>query len=415
MSHERPIGHQSRCQVCSSDGLETVLSLGHHPMVQAYLTESGLRDIEPTYPLHWCMCPACGLVQLDYIADPQVVFPLEYPYQTGMTNMLIRNFEQLAEELHGQSAFGPDDLVLDIGSNDGSLLRAFQNKGAKVLGIEPTDVAKLANERGIETVQAYLTLDVANEIVATHGKAKVITATNVFAHINNLSEIMEAIETLLTDDGVFVSESQYLMDIVEKIEVDTIYHEHLRFYALKPLQKLFESSGFTLVDAERISAAGGSIRVFAKKGSLSVNDRVQTLIDAEVSAGLYDLESLRAFGERAIRAKHALMRLLIECKGKGSIAAIGSPARSNTLLNFVKIDNQLIDYACEKGGHPKIGLFAPGSHIPVHDEQKLFAEQPPFALVLSWHIGDELVKKLRELGYRGTFIIPFPEPRLIEP
>jgi len=362
------------------------------------------------------MCPACGLVQLDYIADPKVVFPPEYPYQTGMTNMLIRNFEQLAEEMHSQSAFGTGDLVIDIGSNDGSLLRAFRNKGAKVLGVEPTDVAKIANERGIETVQAYLTLDVAERIAATHGNAKVITATNVFAHINNLSEIMEAIGALLADDGVFVSESQYLMDIVEKIEVDTIYHEHLRFYALKPLQKLFETSGFTLVDAERISAAGGSIRVFAKKGAaLPVSDRVQELVDAEVSAGLYDLGALRAFGERAIRAKHALMRLLIECKEKGPIAAIGSPARSNTLLNFVKIDNQLIDYACEKGGHPKIGLFAPGSHIPVCDEQKLFTEQPPFALVLSWHIGDELVKKLRDLGYRGTFIIPFPEPQLVKP
>jgi 2-polyprenyl-3-methyl-5-hydroxy-6-metoxy-1,4-benzoquinol methylase len=413
MKYERPTGYITKCQICSSEGLETILDLGHHPMVQAYITESQLHDVETTYPLNLCRCRACGLVQLDYIADPATVFPPEYPYQTGMTNMLVRNFEQLAALLHQRLAFAADDLVIDIGSNDGTLLRAFRDKGAKVLGIEPTDVAKIANERGIETVQAYLTLDAAERILAAHGQAKVITATNVFAHINNLSEIMEAIRTLLADDGVFVSESQYLLDTVEKLEVDTIYHEHLRFYSLKPLQTLFERSGFTLVDAERISAAGGSIRVFAKKGRQPVSDRVQPLVDAEVAAGLYDPGVLRAFADRAIRAKHALTRLLVDCKEKGAIAGIGSPARSNTLLNFAKIDNHLIEYACERRGSSKIGLFTPGSHIPVVDEQKLLDDRPAYALILSWHIGDELAEKLKGLGYGGKFIIPLPEPRII--
>lgn len=409
------IGHQTTCQICSASPLVTVLALGHHPLPSSYLTEGQLHESEVVYPLNLCRCPSCGLLQLDYIADPALVFPPEYPYQTGLTNMLVRNFEQLAATVIPAYTLAPGSLVIDIGSNDGTLLKPFKAAGMRVLGIEPTDVAKLANANGIETVQAYLNPETAKTVRASHGGAKAVTAANVFAHIPDPVSIVESVKTLLDGDGVFVSESQYLMAIVEKLEFDTVYHEHLRFYMLKPLQKLFALAGMSIVDAERISAAGGSIRVYAKKGNLPPSSRVAELVAAEEAAGLYDAEALKTFADRAVKAKHDLLALLLDCRKKGSVVAIGSPVRANTLMNFARVDASLIEYCGERTGSPKIGMFTPGTHIPVADEKRLFDEQPPFALVNSWHIGDELMKKLRELGYKGTFIVPLPEPRLVPP
>jgi len=392
-----------------------MLAYGHQPIVQNYLTDKQLNEPETTYPLNFCRCQNCGLLQLDYIIDPKLVFPVNYPYRTGLTNMLIRNFQLLADALEKNYNLKPNDLIIDIGSNDGSLLKTFKAKSLRVLGIEPTNAAQDANASGIETIQAYFNANIAKETLKKYGPAKFITLTNAFAHIPDPAKIMQGIEILLDEDGIFVSESQYLLDMMEHLELDTIYHEHLRFYSLKPLQKLFSLTGFSIVDAERIDAAGGSIRVYAKKGQHTATKRVRELIAAEEASGLYDSEKLKQFTDKMIDAKNSLMALLISCKKENArVVAIGSPARSNTLLGFVHIDNQLIDYACEKAGSPKIGLFTPGTHIPVVDEKKLLEDQPEYALILSWHIGDEVMEKIRERGYHGKFIIPLPQPKVIK-
>ncbi|MEK7083727.1 MAG: class I SAM-dependent methyltransferase, partial [Patescibacteria group bacterium] len=362
-----------------------------------------------------CYCPSCTLWQLDYIGDPNVIFPPEYPYQTGLTNMLVRNFRALADTVATRYHLTSSDLVIDIGSNDGTLLKGFKDKGTRVLGIEPTNVAEIANSRGIETIHAFFTPSEAKKILASHGPAKIITATNVFAHILNVPELMESIRILLADDGVFISESQYLGDIVEKLELDTIYHEHLRFYSATSLKKLFETSGCTMVDAERITAAGGSIRAYAMKGNQNTGESVRALLAAEERVGLNTEAVRKQFEQRALVARRNLLSLLLDLKKQGKrIVGLGSAGRSHSLLNFMKIDHTIIDYNCEKSGSPKIGLFTPGTHIPIVDEKKLFDEQPEYLLVLSWHIGDELMKKVRELGYRGTFIVPLPEPRMVK-
>jgi hypothetical protein len=285
----------------------------------------------------------------------------------------------------------------------------------KVVGVEPTRAARVANKNGIKTYEEFFTLGSAKKVVAKHGKAKVITATNVFAHIDDTPKLIRAVKAMMGKDSVFVSESQYLADIVEKLEFDTVYHEHLRFYALKPLMRLAKDAGMSIVDAERIDAAGGSIRVYMKTGTHKPAARVAEILKEEEALGLYDTKTLRAFGERVISAKNDLLALLLSVKKTGAtIAGVSSAARSNTLLGFTKINTHLVSYAGEKKGSPKIGLYTPGTHIPVVDEEQIFKEQPSYALILSWHIGEELMRIYRKLGYKGKFIMPLPTPRIID-
>ena len=413
MKSQKHMGPVTKCQICKSKNLKMVLRYGNQPIVQAYLTKEQLLQPETTYPLNLIYCAGCGLLQLDYIPDPEIVFPKNYPYRTGLTNMLIRNFRQLAEKVIPEYQLKPKDLAIDIGSNDGTLLQGFKEKGMRVLGIEPTDAAKDANKNGIPTIQAFFDKKVAKSAIKKYGKAKLITATNVFAHINNAPDLAENIYSLLDKNGVFISESQYFLDTFEKTELDCVYHEHIRFYTLKPLMKLLSGTGFTAVDAERISAAGGSIRVFAKKGKQPQSSRIKKLIAEENRTGLYDLKTLKTFSQKAIKAKQNLIHLVLECAKNGKVAGLGSPARSNTLLGFTHLDCDILNYLGEKSGSPKIGMLTPGTHIPVIDEKTILEEQPEYLLILSWHIGEELMKIMRSRGYKGKFIMPLPEPKII--
>lgn len=415
MKKTKFIGPVTECQICQNKNLKPILSLGHQPVVQEYLTKEGLHQPEATYPLNLVYCDKCGLTQIDYIVPPEIVFPPNYPYRTGLTNMLIRNFRALADMLEKQGYATPKSLIVDIGSNDGTLLQGFKNKGMKVVGVEPTGAADVSRKNGIPTIKSFFNKETVAAILKKYGQAKIITATNVFAHINDTVSLANNIKNLLAQDGVFVSESQYLMDIFEKLEFDTVYHEHLRFYALRPLRRLFARVGLSIVDAERISAAGGSIRVYVMKGRRQMSARAKNLMDAEEKTGLYNIAAHKKFADSIILAKHDLVALLLRVKKQGArIAGLGSPARANTLLGFTKITSDILDYTCEKIGSPKIGLFTPGTHIPVVDEDKLLKDQPEYVLVLSWHIGAELIKKTKEAGYKGKFIMPLPIVRIIK-
>lgn len=406
-------GTVTHCQICGNTRLAMVLDYGHHPVLQEYLTKEDLTKPETMYPLRLVFCSRCGLSQLDYVIDPKLVFMPAYPYRTGLTNMLVRNFDSLAQTLKESGYYKENDLVVDIGSNDGTLLRQFKNRGARVIGIEPTNVAKIATKNGVPTLQHYFNAKSVKAIKKS-GKPRIVTATNVFAHINDVSSLIRNIKALMNKDSMFVSESQYLRDIIEKIEFDTVYNEHLRYYGLKPLDYLFAHNGMSLIDAERITAAGGSIRVYAKLGKHPMSARAKALLAEEKKLGLYDLSTLRQFGERVIAAKHAFLALLIKCKQEGTrIVGITSAGRSNILLGFTRIDDTLISYTVEKKGSPKIGLYTPGTHILVDDEERLLREQPEYAAVLSWHIGEELMEKLRKMGYKGKFILPLPHAKIV--
>jgi len=279
------IGYQDKCQNCENNKLIPILSLGHLPPCHAHLTKESLKQSETTFPLNIVYCSECNLIQLDYIVDPKVIFYPDYPYFTGVTNMLVRNFMQLAESTIKKFDLKENDLVIDIGSNDGTLLKGFKKKKMKVLGVEPTKVANVAIKNGIPTLNEFFTKNTVNKILKNHGKAKVVTATNVFAHIPNSKELVNNIKEILTDDGVFISESQYFFDTVEKLQFDCIYHEHLRYYTLKPLIKLFSMVKMSIIDVEKIESAGGSIRIYTKKGDHPQSERVNDLIKKEEQLG----------------------------------------------------------------------------------------------------------------------------------
>lgn len=408
------IGPQMRCQICNNPRLSLVLSLGHQPVLQEYLTKEKLQEPEVTYPLNLVFCTVCGLSQLDYIIDPKLVFMPHYPYRTGLTLMLVRNFDSLAETMREAGYYKKGELVVDIGSNDGTLLQQFKKRGARVVGIEPTDVAKIASKSGIPTIQHYFNAGTVKDIRKKYGTPRVITATNVFAHINDTQTLLKNIKALMDAKTVFVSESQYLRDMVEKFAFDTIYNEHLRYYSLKPMVHLFALHGMSVIDAERIEAAGGSIRVYVKKGIHPMSARAKKLLAEEKKMGLHDLKVLHTFAKRAHDAKHDFVALLTKLKKAGArVVGITSAGRSNALLGFTKVNNTLLDYNAEKKGSPKIGMYTPGTHILVVDENELIQDQPDYAVVLSWHIGDELMKKTRAAGYKGKFVLPLPVARVV--
>jgi hypothetical protein len=359
-------------------------------------------------------CRQCDLVQLGLAVDPIIIFPPEYPYTSGTTKLLRDNFADLQRESAAMLGLGSDDLVIDIGSNDGTLLSNFKAGGHRVLGIEPTDVGDIANSRGIPTLKRYFGVEVAREVKREHGPASVVTAANCFAHIEDVHAIVDGIVEMLKDGGAFISESHYLVPLLDTLQYDTIYHEHLRYYSLASLKHLLEMHGLEVFHARPIPSHGGSIRVYAAKhGSHMVQESVRRMLAAEPH-GEAMAKRLATFRRDVMLSKLRLLSMLRELKENGArIAGISAPSRASTLVNYVGLDEGIIDYVCEVPGSLKIGKCMPGTQIPVVDETKLFEDQPDCALIFSWHIADELAPKLKAKGFRGKLITPLPVPRVL--
>jgi len=402
-----------KCQICGFKPLDKVIFLGYLPPVnQMHLIGEMPRE-QPGYPALVLQCPRCKLVQLGLVVDPQILFPPEYPYTSGTTKILRDNFAELSTEVAELFPLDSNDLVVDIGSNDGTLLSNFAGK-YKVVGITPEDAGKLAIERGIPTLISYFNHEAVKQVIGSEGKAKLVTATNVFAHIENIHEVTECILELLTDDGIFISESHYLVSLIGTLQYDTIYHEHLRYYSLYSLKHLLEMHGLEVIHAKRIPTHGGSIRVYAARhGIYPVKDSVNQLLTEEDKFGV-DRKKLEEFKKKVVISKMQLHSLMLNIKKQDKrIYGIGAPSRASTLVNYVGIDEGIVDYVMEVKGSHKIGKYLPGTLIPVVEESKLFEDQPEYAILFSWHIADELIPKLKSRGYMGSFIIPLPTPQII--
>jgi hypothetical protein len=406
-------GHITHCQGCGRPDLELVLDLGHHAPCDSLLTEEQLAMPETAYPLRFCRCTSCGLAQIDYAVDPDIVFFREYPYRTAMTRLLRDHFGELTSEATRRLDLGSDDLAIDLGSNDGTLLQGFKAQGVRVLGVEPTGIADIAIADGVPTINSFFDESVAAAIVAEHGHASVVTGANMFAHVNNLYPMLRGVSDLLGPEGVFISESHYLLDLIEEVQYDTIYHEHLRFYSLRPLKEILERVGFSVFDVERVPTHGGSIRVWSDRGQREPSPRVAELLALEEERGINDGSAFARFRERVVESKHRLLAILLDARSRGRIYGLGAPGRASTILTYAGIGPDLVEAILELDGSLKIGQYTPGSHIPIIEERAGLASAPETLLVLSWHIGEEIVPKLRERGFQGMFVIPLPAPRTV--
>ena len=414
-NHDLEIGFRKNCQLCDSNELKLILDLGHTPPCDSLLSKEQLNEAENHYPLRLHKCNACDLVQIDYVVDPKVVFHNEYPYLGGITESLANNLKKGAKRFVNELNLPKDGLAVDLGSNDGTFLKGFQEEGLSVLGVEPTDIAKLVNSDGIKTIQEFFSEDVASNIVKEHGKASILTAANMFAHVASLGELMRGAEILLDDGSFFVTESHYLLAVQDTLQFDSIYHEHLKTYSVKSLAFLFDCYDFTLVDAERIPNYGGSIRAYAQKGkSGQKSKRLQELLEKEQEANLYDIATWDTFRERVLKARTDCRRLISDIKNEGkTICGIGAPGRSGTLLSYYGLTNKDIPYIAEQSSCLKVGLYVAGQHIPVVDEKRMFDEQPDYALMLSWHYSENIIENLRNQGLKSKIIIPLPDVTIV--
>lgn len=401
------------CQICSYPDLFSIVFLGYLPPVNTMPLMGETPKEQPSYPANLLYCKKCHLVQLGLIVDPEILFPANYPYTSSTTKVLRDNFAQLYKEACKLISIRKNDLIIDIGSNDGNLLQNFKDNH-KVLGVTPEEIGKIAMKKGIPTILSYFDKSVSKRIIREYGKAKIITLTNSFAHIEHVHQLVRNIKELLTPDGVFISESHYLPPLIKTVQYDTIYHEHLRYYSLHSLQYLLNLHGLEIFFAKEIPPHGGSIRVYAaKKNIYKVKNEVKQILQQEKKL-VTNSNHFTQFKNDVVTSKLKLNHLLYGIKKRQqTIYGIGAPARGSTLINYVGLDSDILTCIVETKGSHKIGKYMPGTLIPVFDEEKLIKEQPDYALLLSWHIAKVLIPKLKEKGYKGRFIIPLPRPKII--
>ena len=408
--------HATKCRICRSENLKKFLDLGMQPLANSFLKKSETNVQEEKYPLNLLFCVNCGLVQTDYIVPPEKMFK-NYLWVSGTSDTIPVHFQKLAEEAAQKVHADENSLAVDIGSNDGTLLKGFKRIGMQTLGVEPaTNIAKIAIKNGIETVNDFFNSDMARRIAADKGKAKIITATNVVAHINDSYDLIDGVKMLLEDNGAFIIEVPYLAEMIQNNEFDTAYHEHLSYFAVGPLSKLFKDAGMEIFDVERTQVHGGTIRVYVKKkgASMQVSGAVEEFLALERKMGLDKFETYMKFAERVHKLKGELNSLLNKLKSEGNtIAGYGAPAKGNTLLNFFQIGTDKLDFIADKNPL-KHGLYTPGMHIPVMPVEKISQEKPDYMLILAWNFSDEIMRQQKDFkDSGGKFIIPIPGVKIV--
>ena len=407
------------CQVCGSTKSRLVIDMGLTPLVNTLPPVDLDPPVDCVYDLALIQCEACTLVQLRFAPDMESVFPESYPYLSGLTTPLVKNFESQALDVVKflrEKFTDKHYKVLDVGSNDGSLLQCYSDLGCDVYGIEPTQAADVANANGIRTLKAYFDSQSVSQAMDEIGKVSLVTATNVFAHIPNPMQILADISEILEDDGLFVSENHYLPDLVDQLQIDTIYHEHLRYYTVVSIEALLKRGGFDLIKVQKIRSHGGSVRIWAaKKGMMPIDASVVEFQEQEAKAGINDGSFIAAFDASVKVWRNELRTLITSLNMKGAnIGGIGAPSRAVTLISYVGLNRNDLFAIGEKTGSKKIGKRVPTTKIPIIDEAELLNVEPTHLLILSWHMGDGLMANLRSKGFKGDFIVPLPTPRIIK-
>ena len=410
------ITRRTTCRMCGSSNLSLVYRLAPSPIGDAYVTADQLNIPQKFYPIDMYLCQDCGLAQLLDIIAPEVIYT-NYIYLTGSSSEMRDHFHRYANQVVETIKPSPGALVVDIGSNDGTLLRQFKNHGLRVLGIEPaSEIARNATKDGVKTISGYFTPEVALQIKQEYGSASIITANNVFANIDDLISITEGIKSLLAPEGVFIFESFYLADVIENKVFDFIYHEHLSAFSVAPVQRFFQQMGMQLIDIHRIPTKGGSLRytIQLSGGSRRISPTVINMLKYEDTIGLYLPETYEEFLARIDQLKQITVDRLKKLKNDGkTIAGFGASITGTTLIYHFGI-GEYLDFLIDDNP-AKQGRFSPGLHIPVYPPTVLNERKPDYVVILAWRFAEVIIQKHNEFINRGgKFIVPVPEFKMIE-
>ena len=406
----------TQCRNCKSEELKEVLNLGNQPPSNSFIKPENVNDLEKKYPLVIVYCSKCSLIQLNFTVDPHEIFG-EYVYVTSNTKPLAMHLKEMAKSLYDFSGLKTKELVIDIGCNDGTLLSGYPAGKVRLLGLEPSSVAEFALNNGIPVRNAFFNSQTAKDIVRDEGKAKIITATNVFAHVPDQDDFMKGIDIVLDEDGMFVIEVPHILDMLQDCLFDTIYHEHIFYFSLIALENLLDKRGFRIFNVEKFDSgpSGPPIRVFiCKKGAkYESSTTVQKIKEEEIAYGLNNVDIYHQFSNKVWEAKSQLLKMLEKLHNKGErIVGFGAPAKGNTILNTFGLDRAWIDFILEKN-ELKCNLVTPGTHVPIVNEDSFDTGPYKYALLLSWNIVDFLIKKSDFIKNGGKFIVPLPEPKIL--
>ena len=404
------------CRICNSTNLHLILDLGEQPPANSLINKSQLDMIEPKFPLRLFWCGECFLVQLLDIVNKEHLFK-HYLYMTSASKPIVDHFKKYAVDIFNEFLNKQENpFVVEIGSNDGSLLKEFKKLGSSILGIEPaSNLAKLANDSDITTLNDFFSLNNAKKI-AESKNASIVVANNVIGHIENLHELMEGIKILIGAQGIFIFEVPYLLDLIKKLEFDTVYHEHLSYFSILPIINLIEHFDLEIFDIQKQNVHGGTIRIFvSKKNNFKIKDNVKKFIKLEYEFGINNIKTYENFSNDIKNLKNKIVELLQKLKNeKKSLFGYGASAKGNVLLNYCNIDYNILDYIIDTTPL-KQGKFTPGTHIPIVSPDKIIDKGDGcLALLLAWNFADEIMNNLKNFKRNGgKFIIPIPHPKII--